>query len=161
VEITVHPLRESPEDIEPLVRAVVRTYSERYGMDQVHVEPALVDAFKAYAWPGNVREIENTVARLLALTADDNLTLALWRSLTEEAHSSSMAPNSGATAPGDLGPGHPLRARIEAFERAIISAEFANANKNQSETARRLGVSRPALIEKLHKYELIAPERAR
>ena len=50
---------------------------------------------------------------------------------------------------------HPLRARVEGFERSIIAAEFEAANKNQSETARRLGVSRPALIEKLHKYSLL------
>lgn len=157
VPIRVPPLRERAEDIEPLVRAFVRTYSERYGMDQVNVEPALVDAFKAHTWPGNVREIENTVARLLALTADDHLTLALWRSLTEEARSSNapffLATPGGET--GDPGPSHPLRARVEAFERTIIRSEFESANKNQSETARRLGVSRPALIEKLHKYGLI------
>lgn len=155
VPIRVPPLRERIEDIEPLVKAFVRTYSERYGMDEVHVEPALVEAFKGYAWPGNVREIENTVARLLALTADDRLTLALWRSLTDEARSPmSVNPLSGGAA-GDPGPGHPLRARVESFERAIIRAEFESAHKNQSETARRLGVSRPALIEKLHKYALI------
>ncbi len=155
VPIRVPPLRERPEDIEPLVKAFVRTYAERYGMDQVHIEPALVEAFKAHSWPGNVREIENTIARLLALTADDRLTLALWRSLTEEARSSTISPAAVGDAPGDPGPGHPLRARVEAFERAIIRAEFDSANKNQSETARRLGVSRPALIEKLHKYGLI------
>jgi two-component system response regulator AtoC len=157
VPIRVPPLRERPEDVEPLVRAFIRTYSERYGMDKVSLESALLEAFKAHTWPGNVRELENTVARLLALTADDRLTLALWRSLTEEARSSSSlsaAAPSGA-APGDPGPGHPLRARVESFERAIISAEFEGASKNQSETARRLGVSRPALIEKLHKYGLI------
>src|SRR5882757_618604 len=99
-------------------------------MDTVSVEPALVDAFKAYAWPGNVREIENTVARLLALTADDRLTLALWRSLTEEARSPSSMTPSGGGAPSDPGPGHPLRARVEAFESGIIRAEFDSANKN-------------------------------
>lgn len=44
---------------------------------------------------------------------------------------------------------------MEGFERAIIAAEFEASSKNQSETARRLGVSRPALIEKLHKYGLL------
>ncbi len=157
VPIRVPPLRERPEDIEPLVHAFVRTYSERYGMDPVQIEPALVEAFKAHSWPGNVRELENTVARLLALTADDRLTLTLWRSLADEAgKAASVAPSSGGAAPGDPGPGFPLRARVEAFERAIIRAEFESANRNQSETARRLGVSRPALIEKLHKYGLIA-----
>ena len=63
-------------------------------------------------------------------------------------------PQSGG-ASGDPGPSHPLRARVESFERAIIAEQFEAAGKNQSETARRLGVSRPALIEKLHKYGLI------
>jgi two-component system response regulator AtoC len=150
VPIRVPALRERPEDIEPLARAFVRQYADRYGMGQVDVEQALLDAFKAHTWPGNVREIENTVARLLALAPDDRLTLALWRSLAEP-------PSSGniATASGDPGPSHPLRARVEAFERGILAAEFDAAGKNQSETARRLGVSRPALIEKLHKYGLI------
>ncbi len=152
VPIKVPPLRERVEDIEPLVHAFVKTYSERYGMVQVTVEAGLLESFRSHSWPGNVRELENTVARLLALTADDRLTLALWRSLSEDSPSASARSGPGA---GDPGPSHPLRARVEAFERAIISAEFGAASKNQSETARRLGVSRPALIEKLHKYGLL------
>jgi two-component system response regulator AtoC len=153
VPIRIPPLRERMEDIEPFVRTFVRQYAERYGMGQVEVEPALVDAMKAHTWAGNVRELENTVARLLALAPDEKLTLALWRSLAEPR--SASTPSSDATAAGDPGPSHPLRARVEAFERAIIAEQFETAARNQSETARRLGVSRPALIEKLHKYGLI------
>jgi len=150
VPIRVPPLRERPEDIEPLVRAFVRAYSDRYGMGSVEIEPALMEAIKAHAWPGNVRELENTVARLLAIAPDERLSLALWRTLAEP--SSVVA---GPASTGDPGPSHPLRARVEAFERAIIAEQFESAGKNQSETARRLGVSRPALIEKLHKYGLL------
>jgi two-component system response regulator AtoC len=153
VPIRIPPLRERPEDIEPFIRTFVRQYADRYGMGQVEVEPALIDAMKAHTWAGNVRDLENTVARLLALAPDEKLTLALWRSLAEP-HSAST-PSSEATAAGDPGPSHPLRARVEAFERAIIAEQFETAARNQSETARRLGVSRPALIEKLHKYGLI------
>jgi two-component system, NtrC family, response regulator AtoC len=151
VPIRVPPLRERPEDVEPLVRTFVRRYADRYGMGAVEVEPTLVAALRANAWPGNVRELENTVARLLALAPDERITLALWRSLSEGPAASSALP----TAAGDPGPGHPLRARVEAFERALIAESFEAAGRNQSETARRLGVSRPALIEKLHKYGLI------
>jgi len=150
VPIRVPPLRERIDDIEPLIRTFVLRYAERYGMGSVEVEPSLIDAMKSHAWPGNVRELENTVARLLALAPDERLSLTLWRSLAEP-HSSQ--PNPGAS--GDPGPSHPLRARVEAFERTIIADQFASAKENQSETARRLGVSRPALIEKLHKYGLI------
>jgi two-component system response regulator AtoC len=149
VPIRVPPLRERVEDIEPLILTFVHTYAERYGMVSVEVEPALIETMKSHGWPGNVRELENTVARLLALAPDEKLSLALWRSLAEPRAS------QPSTVSGDPGPSHPLRARVEAFERGIIAAEFETANRNQSETARRLGVSRPALIEKLHKYGLI------
>jgi two-component system, NtrC family, response regulator AtoC len=151
VPMRVPPLRERPEDIEPLVKTFVHAYSERYGMGPVEVEPGLMDALKAHVWPGNVRELENTVARLLAIAPDERLSLALWRSLAEP-----QSTVLGAPASGDPGPSHPLRARVEAFERTIIQEQFESAGKNQSETARRLGVSRPALIEKLHKYGLLA-----
>src|SRR5579862_4526608 len=151
VPVRVPPLRERAEDVEPLVRSFVRRYADRYGMGAVEVEPALVDALRANPWPGNVRELENTVARLLALAPDERITLALWRSLSEGPATSSVPP----LAAGDPGAGHPLRARVEAFERTLIAESFEAAAHNQSETARRLGVSRPALIEKLHKYGLI------
>ena len=151
VPVRVPPLRERSEDVEPLVRTFVFRYAERYGMGGVEVEPALVEALRAHAWPGNVRELENTVARLLALAPDERITLALWRSLSEGPAASSVP----TVASGDPGPGHPLRARVEAFERTLIAEAFESAGHNQSETARRLGVSRPALIEKLHKYGLI------
>ena len=152
VPIRVPPLRERPEDIEPLLHAFVRQYVERYGMTQVQIEPALIEAMRSHPWPGNVRELENTVARLLALAPDERLTLSLWRSLAEPRPA---IDGSGSTK-GDPGPGFPLRARVETFEREIIAEQFASAKNNQSETARRLGVSRPALVEKLHKYQLIS-----
>jgi two-component system response regulator AtoC len=148
VSIVVPPLRDRPEDIAPLAKAFTRTYAERYGMGSVEIEPALLEAFQKQSWPGNVRELENTIARLLAVAADDKLTLALFRSLG--------APHAANTfASPDPGPSHPLRRRVEAFERSIIAEQFEAAGKNQSETARRLGISRPALIEKLHKYGLV------
>jgi two-component system response regulator AtoC len=150
VPIRVPSLRERPEDVEPLLAAFVRQYVQRYGMTQVNIEPALVDAMKAHSWPGNVRELENTVARLLALAPDERLSLALWQSLTEP-----RATLTGATSNGDPGANFPLRARVETFERSIIAEQFASAKNNQSETARRLGVSRSALVEKLHKYGLM------
>jgi len=152
VPIRVPALRERPDDVEPLLHAFVRKYVEQYGMTPVEIEPALIEAMRAHPWPGNVRELENTVARLLALTPDERLSLALWRSLAEPRVSAS---GGGAATKGDPGPNFPLRARVETFEREIIAEQFASAKNNQSETARRLGISRPALVEKLHKYQLI------
>jgi two-component system response regulator AtoC len=152
VPIRVPALRERTEDIEPLARAFAQHYANRYGMNDVAFEPALLDALRVHPWPGNVRELENTVARLVALTTDERLTLALWRSHSE---ANDGAPRGENVSSVDPGPALPLRARVESFERSIILQEFQAQAQNQSETARRLGVSRPALIEKLHKYGII------
>jgi DNA-binding NtrC family response regulator len=154
VTIRLPALRDRPEDVAPLVKTFVRTYADRYGMGNVEVEGALVSAFERHPWPGNVRELENTVARLLAIAPDDKLTLALW-DLREAPEQDSPHGAARVVTSEAAGVGHPLRRRVEAFERSIISEQFEAAGRNQSETARRLGVSRPALIEKLHKYGLI------
>jgi DNA-binding NtrC family response regulator len=159
VPLRVPALRERVEDIEPLARAFALHYAERYGMVETTIEPALMDAFRTHSWPGNVRELENAVARLVAITTDDKLTLSLWRShMAESGPLSTQLTSANATNASsgtDPGPMLPLRARIETFERSIIEAEFLAQKGNQSESARRLGISRPALIEKLHKYGLI------
>lgn len=154
VPIRVPSLRERAEDIEPLIQLFVNLYAERYGMRDIVIEPALVSALKAHPWPGNVRELENTIARLLALTPDTTLNRTLWTELLENSDKplSSAQPSQAY----DPGPPHPLRTRIEAFERSILQSEFQAAAQNQSETARRLGMSRPALIERLHKYGLLS-----
>ncbi|CAN5706240.1 sigma-54 dependent transcriptional regulator [soil metagenome] len=151
VPIRVPPLRDRPEDIAPLVATFTRAYAERYGMGSVDIEPALVELLRGVPWPGNVRQLENTIARLLALAPDDRIGVALYRTLDEEPKTRDVA----AAPFSDPGSSRPLRARVEAFERAIIAEQFEASAKNQSETARRLGVSRPALIEKLHKYGLV------
>jgi two-component system response regulator AtoC len=151
VPLRVPPLRDRRDDIAPLVQAFVHTYGDRYSMGPVEVEPALLEGLTASEWPGNVRELENTIARLLALAPDDRLTLAAWRSLATPARRASAS----ATPSADPGPGLPLRARIEAVESSIIGEAYRESGRNQSETARRLGISRPALIEKLHKYGLM------
>jgi hypothetical protein len=94
------------------------------------------------------RALEKGVARLLALAPREKLTMTIWISI--EPFARGAGPPKVAW--GDPGPRWSLRKRIEAFERTIIALEFEAAGRNQSETARRLGISRPALIGKLHKY---------
>jgi transcriptional regulator with GAF, ATPase, and Fis domain len=95
------------------------------------------------------RELEKAVGCLLGVGLDEELALSIWCSVIEP-----FTPGTSAGADGgvDRESGQPLRERVERFERTIIAKEFEAARRNQSETARRLGVSRPALIAKLQKY---------
>src|SRR5437868_9684886 len=69
VELLVPPLNEHREDIPPLTAAFVRRYAERFGMEGARLSPALIEALQRAEWPGNVRQLENTVARLVALSS--------------------------------------------------------------------------------------------
>ena len=137
VPIRVPPLRERPEDIEPLVHCVRPHYAERYGMGPGRGRARARRRHEGARWPGNVRELENTVARLLALAPDDRLTLALWRSLDRaDAPRRRRAP----LATGDPGAEPPAaRARRDLRAQRSSPSSSTSANKNQSETARRLG----------------------
>ncbi len=145
VELLVPPLREHREDIAPLAAEFARRYAHRFGMDGVRLSPALVEALRTAEWPGNVRQLENTVARIVALH-DNSGDLG-----AERFTAASTRPAEPGTEPvpeGYLG----LREQVDALERSIIARTLAAVSGNRSEAARRLGLSRTTLIDRLNKY---------
>ena len=144
VELLVPPLHEHREDIPALAGQFVRHYAERFGMDGVRLAPELVDALQRADWPGNVRQLENAVARMVALGGGGEIGV---QALTGTAF---QATESDAeTLPdGTLS----LREQIDALERSVIARTLAAVSGNQSEAARRLGLSRGSLIDRLKKY---------
>jgi two-component system response regulator AtoC len=67
VEVAIPPLRERREDIAPLTALFVEKYGKRYGRDISEVPSEILDRFRSYNFPGNVRELENLVRRLIVL----------------------------------------------------------------------------------------------
>jgi two-component system response regulator AtoC len=167
VELAVPPLREHREDIPPLVQEFVRRCRERFGAEDVRFSPELVEALGRAEWPGNVRQLENTVARLVALAPPGELGASAWPELAGPAGIAagtavrSSAPLAGpareATGAAEEPPPDgalSLREHLEAVEHGLIARTLAATGGNQSEAARRLGVSRSALIDRLKKYGL-------
>ncbi|MFO0584562.1 MAG: sigma-54 dependent transcriptional regulator [Anaeromyxobacter sp.] len=141
VHLRVPPLRERPEDVPVLARHFLSRFAGRFGMEGLAVTDALLGELAARPWPGNVRELENALERLVALSPPDGLDLTL---LGEE-------PSARADAePGDRA--LPLRERVEAFERGLVVEALRAAGGNRSEAARRLGISRVTLHDKLRKW---------
>jgi len=138
VRIHVPPLRERPEDILPLAEYFAHRAAHRFGIGEVRLGANTMARLRAGRYPGNVRELEHAIERLVALASgpciDDD-------------------PFGGA-AQGEGPTNMALRNRVGLFERGLIADELARCHGNQSETARRLGVSRVTLIEKLKKYGL-------
>ncbi len=136
VEVRVPPLRERREDVAPLARFFAARFAERFAIERVRLEPALLDALAARAWPGNVRELEGTIARLVA-TSEDGVLSA--RDLEPE-------PRSDAR-----GCGGTFREKVASFEKALLLEALEASGGNQSEAARQLGLSRPTMIDRLKK----------
>ncbi len=152
IELRVPPLREHPEDIPALAAEFTRRYARRFGLADARLSPALVEELGRREWPGNVRQLENAVARLVALsnggTIDGELPLAgePAPAAAREEDESNLAP------PADGSP--TLKEQLEALERNLISRALAETRGNQTEAARRLGMSRTSLIDRLAKYGL-------
>ena len=148
VELIVPPLNEHREDIPALAAEFARRYAERFGMQDVRLAPELVDALQRADWPGNVRQLENSIARMVALGGGGEIGLQAFTG------ASSRIAEPGAEPPpdGTLS----LREQLEALERSVIARTLASVAGNQSEAARRLGLSRGSLIDRLKKYGFAA-----
>ena len=142
VELTMPPLRQRREDIALLAEVFARSAGERFGIEGVTLTPELLNALSARDYPGNVRELENIVLRLVALSDGVPLGAA---ALDEPA---AAAPSTG------LGNEGSFRERVERLERSILTEALCATAGNQSEAARQLGLSRVTLLDKLKRYGL-------
>jgi two-component system response regulator AtoC len=100
-----------------------------------------------------VRQLENTIARLAALSTGGVIGVADL----ESASGTERAPEPMTDAtdpPPDARNGPSLKEQVEAFERGLVARALDATGGNQSEAARRLGVSRVTLIDKMKKYGL-------
>ncbi len=145
LELVLPPLREHREDIPALAAEFARRHAERFGTDDVRILPELMDALQQREWRGNVRELENAVARMVALSSGGEIGLEAL---------AATPPARAVTADLEAGSGEALslRKQIEAVERFLIGKAMTAVGGNQSEAARRLGVSRGSLIDRLKKY---------
>jgi transcriptional regulator with GAF, ATPase, and Fis domain len=146
VELLVPPLREHREDIPALAAELARRYGERFGNEDVRLSAALVEALCQAEWPGNVRELENAVARMVAFATDAEIGVEAFRSGPILVATKPVAEPSEGT--------RSLRAQIESLERSVIARTLAEVFGNQSEAARRLGLNRGTLIERVKRYGL-------
>ncbi|HEY1551986.1 MAG TPA: sigma-54 dependent transcriptional regulator [Kofleriaceae bacterium] len=158
VELVVPPLRDRKDDIPALAEEFARRYGERFGLGTISLEAGLVDALVRTDWPGNVRQLENTIARLAALSSGGVIGLADFRAAELGAATAAAAPaipdSNDADPPPDARNGPSLKEQVEAFERGLVARALDSTGGNQSEAARRLGVSRVTLIDKMKKYAL-------
>ena len=149
ITIEVPPLRARAEDIPLLAAHFLQRYAERNRKTIKGFAPQALDAMLRYPWPGNVRELENAVERAVILCTGDLITgreLPLSIATAEE--------EPAATPPPDPGAGSLAGLSLDELERRAILDTLHQTGDNKSEAARRLGITRATLHNKLRKYGL-------
>lgn len=142
VPIDIPPLREHKEDIPELVNHFLPRFSRENGREFTSITPAALKLLMEYHWPGNVRQLENTIERAVALSSGPALDAA-------DIHLDS-AVSRGSSA-GSAPPLLPEGMTLEQWEDEMIREALRRANGNKSQAARLLGLSRNALRYRLGK----------
>jgi DNA-binding NtrC family response regulator len=144
--IYVPPLRERKADIVLLVEHFLRAQSSRLGRDVRSLDDAALQMMRAYSWPGNVRELQNLIERWAIVSDRPGARIDESWFARERPHVTSVDCEQSPDGMVNF------RACIETVERTLIGRAMAAASGNQSEAARRLGLSRGSLLERLKKY---------
>jgi transcriptional regulator with PAS, ATPase and Fis domain len=147
VKVTVPPLRERIEDVPLLAEHFLRRHARAPRGAPRLAEEALA-ALMRWAWPGNIRELENEIERMLVLARDLEV-------LPVELLSPRLRDGRGGGGDGERPEGErTLREAVVAAERDAIQRGLARTRGNRSLLARELGVSRASLIAKIKRYGL-------
>jgi two-component system, NtrC family, response regulator AtoC len=146
--IAVPPLRDRADEILPLAEHFAHVAASEQGRATPSIAPDARDALTGYTWPGNVRELRNAIERALVLCGDQITATELPERLRDEGQR--VRP---------IAPSSDVRGQLAEVERAAIVAALEAESDNQTRAARRLGLSRRALIYKMEKYGLKAPPK--
>ena len=141
VPIDIPPLREHKEDIPDLASHFLSRFSRDHGREVTGITPAAMKVLMDYHWPGNVRQLENTVERAVALSS----------SPTIDANDLHMDSAPAKTNPASGIPFLPEGMTLEQWEDEMVREALRRANGNKSQAARLLGLSRNALRYRLSK----------
>ena len=151
IPIRVPPLRDRREDIPVLVRHFVDVFSRENNRRPHRLTPAALDYLQRARWKGNVRELKNTVERLLIMTPGDSIDVDDLREVVRmEAPKNANSPAAEAEKerPGTL------REFKESAEREFLVQKLRENGWNISKTAEVIGTPRSNLYKKLEQYAI-------
>ena len=151
VPLTMPQLSERREDIPHLARYFVDVVSRRTGLGKIKLSDEVLAAMQGYHWPGNVRQMLNTIENMLIMAPADRSKPVGLEGLPAEIQNISPAMDeSGMEALMAL----PLRESREAFERQYMSVQLARFDGNVARMAGFVGMERSALHRKLKSLEV-------
>jgi transcriptional regulator with PAS, ATPase and Fis domain len=143
--IEIPPLRERPSDILALVQCFFERGKQKHARPNLRLPADLLPAFTAYRWPGNVRQLENLIERLIVLSDGHEITM---NDLPE-------AMRAGAVSDELIRIELPLQGLdLEAVEKELLTKALHKFVGNQSRAAAYLNISRKTFLRRLAKFDI-------
>jgi two-component system response regulator AtoC len=150
ITIEVPPLRDRPEDIRALCAYFVGQYRTKYKSPVKELPEELLEAFSRYHWPGNIRQLENSVRRFLILPDVEETLTTL--------NDAAVIPADPAACAAPAVVGASLKAlsasAAEKAEKEMILRTLAEVNWNRKQAAQRLDICYKSLLIKLRRWQL-------
>ena len=152
IPVKLPPLRERKEDIAPIANSFLDEYNRKYNFNR-RLSDEIIDAFKRYTWPGNIRELRNIIERLVITSKNNLLTLSDFNNQNaslQEIGYISYESNETSTAKVAINHSKDLKKLSiqEAYEKELyekILTTLLETNGNKTKTANILGISKGKL----------------
>ncbi|NUP12679.1 MAG: sigma 54-interacting transcriptional regulator [Polyangiaceae bacterium] len=141
IEVRLPPLRERPEDIPSITQTILEKIAKRQAVPAPRLAPAALRRLATYAWPGNVRQLENVLARAMVLASDDVIGAP---DIELPSAAAPVRPAAGRT-----------RSAFKSAEKERIVAALEAYQWNVCEVSRALGIPRTTLYRKLSQFGLL------
>ena len=156
IPITVPPLRERREDLPLLVNHFLKKYVPAAGKGISRVNAESLAALATYEWPGNVRQLENTIERAVALETGEELRVELpVERVRARAAAAGVGGEGMAISPGAVLPdGMDMENYVAEIERSLLKSALAQSNGVQARAADVLKISYRSFRHLMKKYSL-------
>lgn len=146
VNLLVPPLRERPNDIPLLATHFLRKHTALHGREIDGFDDHALAIMQRYTWPGNVRELSNAVERAVVMSTG---TMIFAEDLPLP-----IVAASRSSPTEEIAGSRSLKAQLRSFEAKVITQALERNSGNRSRTANELGISRRALLYKLHELDM-------
>jgi len=138
LSVYLPPLRERRDDIMPLANSFLRRFSAQASRDVRGFKPDAIERLTNFDWPGNIRQLQNEIQRAVLLSEGDQVAM------------SDLSVAAGKNGSSD--DNETSFTLLEGVERNAIIQTLKATNGNKLETAKRLGIGRQTLYNKIKAY---------
>ncbi len=143
IPVSIPPLRQRQEDIPLLITHFLNYFSRQHGCEEKSIAKSAMKALLNYSWPGNVRQLRNSIERLVLLSVGELITLEDVEELeltSKNIPQQFLLPEQGI--------------EWEAHEKECLAQALSHCNNNRTQAAKLLGLGYKAFLYRLDKYKL-------